>query len=192
MRMARCRLPHAFFVLPTAFALACTVAQTSGVSPATALTTVVVVRHAEKSADDPRDPSLTVAGVERANALATVLADAGVTAVYTTQYRRNRQTAAALAQNLGIAVTERPIDATNSASYANDLAREILTRHSGKTVLVVGHSNTVPDIVRALSGRSVAPISDPEYDHIFIVEIAPAGSPRLMHLRYGQPTTAAR
>jgi broad specificity phosphatase PhoE len=157
-----------------------------------ATTTIVVVRHAEKSADDPRDPSLTAAGEERARVLSSVLADAGLTEIYTTQFKRNRQTAAPLAQKAGISITERPINAANSATYADDLAREILSRDAGKSVLVVGHSNTVPDIVRALSGHAVPPITDAEYDHIFVIEIPISGNPRLMQFRFGQPTPAAQ
>ena len=164
-------------------------AQPAFVAPAGgATTTVVVVRHAEKSTDDPRDPSLSAAGQERANALTAVLKDAGVSDIYVTQYKRTRQTAEPLAQQLGIAIAERPVSATNSATYAHDLAREILTRSAGKSVLVVGHSNTVPDIVAALSGRTIPAMTDAEYDHIFIVVIPASGTPRLMQIRFGRPT----
>ena len=170
------------------WALACAAPQTARVAPVSAATTtIVVVRHAEKSTDDPRDPSLSVAGQQRATALISALRDAGVTDIYTTQYKRTRQTAEPLAQQFGISIAERPINAANAAAYAQDLAREILTRCSGKGVLVVGHSNTVPDIVRALSGSPVPPITDAEYDHIFIVTISASGSPRLMQLRFGRP-----
>jgi phosphohistidine phosphatase SixA len=148
-------------------------------------TTVVVVRHAEKSTDDPKDPSLSAAGEQRARDLSVALTDAGVTEVYVTQYKRTRQTAEPLARAAGISIVERPINAANSATYANDLAHEILTKSAGKSVLVVGHSNTVPDIVKALSGSTVPPISDAEYDHIFVVTIPPAGSPRVMQVRFG-------
>lgn len=149
-------------------------------------TTVVVVRHAEKSADDPRDPSLSATGQERARLLTSVLRNAGVTRIYTTQYKRTRQTAEPLAQQLGISIVERPASAANAATYARDLAQEILTKSAGKGVLVVGHSNTVPDIVKALSGTTVPAITDPEYDHIFVVVIPASGSPRLMPLRFGR------
>ena len=169
-------------------AQACVAAQPARVAPVTAgTTTIVVVRHAEKSTDDPRDPSLSAAGQERAKALSSALKDAGITDIYTTQYKRTRQTAEPLAQQFGISIVERPINATNSATYATDLAREILTRSAGKSVLVVGHSNTVPDIVKALSGSVVSPLTDAEYDHIFIVVIPASGSARLMQVRFGNP-----
>jgi broad specificity phosphatase PhoE len=168
-------------------AQACASSQATRIAPAASGTTIVVVRHAEKSTDDPRDPSLSAAGQERARDLSAVLKDAGVTDVYVTQYKRTRQTAEPLAQASGLSIVERPINAANSATYARDLAHEILTRSAGKSVLVVGHSNTVPDIVRALSGSAVPPITDPEYDHIFIVTIPVTGSPRVMQLRFGRP-----
>jgi len=170
-------------------AQACAPSQSSRVAsvPATA-TTIVVVRHAEKSTDDPRDPTLSAAGQQRANDLKAVLQSAGVTDVYVTQYKRTRQTAEPLALQNGISIIERPVNNANSATYAQDLAHEILTRSAGKGVLVVGHSNTVPDIVAALSGTTVAPITDPEYDHLFVVVIPASGSPRLMQLRFGHPT----
>jgi phosphohistidine phosphatase SixA len=116
-----------------------------------------------------------------------VLKDAGVTDIYTTQYKRTRQTAEPLAQQLGITIAERPINAANSATYARDLTQEILTRSAGKGVLVVGHSNTVPDIVRSLSGIAVPAMTDAEYDHIFVVVIPAVGAPRLMQTRFGRP-----
>ena len=168
--------------------VACAAPQSGRVVPVpTTATTVVVVRHAEKNTDDPRDPSLSVTGQQRAIALQAVLKDAGITDIYATQYKRTRQTAEPLAQQLGISIVERPVNAENSATYARDLAHEILTRSVGKGVLVVGHSNTVPDIVRALSGTTVPAITDPEYDHIFVVTVPASGSPRLMQLRFGTP-----
>jgi broad specificity phosphatase PhoE len=173
---------------PLLCALACAVSPSAGIIPAASVsTTIIVVRHAEKSTDDPRDPSLSAAGEERAAVLSSVLRDAGITDIYVTQYKRTRQTAAPLARQTGISILERPITSANSATYARDLAREILTRSAGKSVLIVGHSNTVPDIVKSLSGISIPAISDPEYDHVFVVMIPTSGTPRVMQLRFGAP-----
>jgi len=184
--LVRPRIWHLTLMLCVA---ACAAPQSGRVAPVTAATTtVVVVRHAEKSTDDPRDPSLSSAGQERAKALSDVLKDAGVTDIYVTQYKRTRQTAEFLAKQAGISILERPITSANSATYARDLTQEILTRSAGRGVLIVGHSNTVPDIVKSLSGVTVPAITDPEYDHIFVVVIPTSGSPRLMQLRFGRPT----
>lgn len=163
-------------------------ASLAGQAPiAAGTTTVIVVRHAEKATDDPRDPSLDAAGQLRAQTLAAALEDAGVTALYATQYKRTRATAEPLAGRLKLPVMERPVASGNADEYAPGLAQEILLKHRGGAVVVVGHSNTVPAIVQALSGRKVAPITEAEYDHMFIV-IVPngGGSPRLLKARYGE------
>jgi phosphohistidine phosphatase SixA len=178
-----------WYVVLLAGVQACAATQSTRVSPVTAGTTVIVVRHAEKSTDDPRDPSLSPEGISRARTLSALLKNAGVADIYVTQYKRTRQTAEPLAQQFGIAIMERPITAANSATYARDLAQEILTRSAGKGVLVVGHSNTVPDIVKALSGTAVPAIADPEYDHIFVVVVPSSGSARLMQLGFEPPSS---
>jgi len=63
--------------------------------------------------------------------------------------------------------------------------------HAGQTVLVVGHSNTVPKIVEALGAAAPPPICDQDYDDLYIVSIPSEGKPRLMHARYGEPAHAA-
>jgi phosphohistidine phosphatase SixA len=185
MRFTRSVAPRLWVAAIAIWAQACAPTRPAPVAPAVG-TTIIVVRHAEKSTDDPRDPSLSAAGQERARDLIAVLKSAGVTDIYTTQYKRTRQTAEPFAQQSGISIVERPVNAANSATYARDLTQEILTRSAGKAVLVVGHSNTVPDIVKALSGSAVAPIADSEYDHVFVVVVPASGSPRLMQLRFGR------
>lgn len=148
---------------------------------------MIVVRHAEKGTDDPRDPTLTQAGRERAIALRDALKDAGVSAIYSTQFRRNKLTVEPLAQHFGLTVIERPVNSANSATYAADIAREVISANPGKTVVVVGHSNTVPQIVQAFSGVAIKPMEDSEYDHIFMIVVPAAGAPRLVNVRFGRP-----
>ena len=140
-------------------------------------TVVIAVRHAEKVGDGSKDPLLTAEGQKRAEALGRMLRDAGVSAIYSTPFHRTRDTAAPLAKQLGIAVTEDP-----AAPPA--LAQRILKENRGKVVLVVGHSNTVPALVAALGGAEVPAIADPEYDNLYIVVIPDAGAARVVRLRY--------
>lgn len=140
--------------------------------------TFVVVRHAEKTADDPRDPALTDAGRQRAEALAARLAAAPVTAVYATGFRRTQQTAAPIAARHGLAV--RGYDAAlDAAEFAASLRRA----HPGGTAVVVGHSNTVPGIVAALCQCAVAPIDEAVYGDRYTVRIDAAGRATLLHAR---------
>ena len=164
-----------FAVLLTAFALPAR-AQTPP-------TVVIVVRHAEKASSSPQDPDppLSEAGAARAQRLKDVAGAAEVAAVYTTQFRRTRDTAAVL----GVPVVPVEITRDNAATYAASVAKEILSKHKGKTVMVVGHSNTTPQMVEALSGRRVPPLDDArDFDALYVVVIPDAGPPRLVRGKY--------
>jgi broad specificity phosphatase PhoE len=135
---------------------------------------VVVVRHAEKAMDDPVDPSLSAAGVKRAEALADALANAGVGAIVTTHLKRTQATAAPLAGKLGIKPVVLVVKRGDTASHIADVVAAVNAARATKkgAVLVVGHSNTVPLIVKALSGVSVANICESQHADLFILSIA--------------------
>lgn len=172
-------MPSGFRILFAAAVLAlgaCASAPAPAPSPALAF---VVVRHAEKAADDARDPSLSEAGEARAAALAGLLRDRDVVAAYATGFRRTRDTAAPTAAAHAVAIT--PYDAAEPAeAFAVRLRRE---HASGGTVLVVGHSNTVPGIVSALCACEVAPIDESDYGNLYEVRID-AGGATLDRQRY--------
>ncbi|HEU4631910.1 MAG TPA: phosphoglycerate mutase family protein, partial [Gemmatimonadaceae bacterium] len=154
-----------------------------------AATTVIVVRHAEKAAVPGDDPPLSAAGEARARALRDALRGAGVQAAVVTQLQRTRLTAAPLAAALGLAPEVVPVRGDVTA-HARAVAARVLERHAGQTVLVVGHSNTVPAIVEALGGDGVGPIDDRSYDDLFIVVRQPDGEAHVVHARYGSPAPA--
>ncbi len=147
-------------------------------------TVVVVVRHAEKATDDPRDPTLSEAGVARAQALARRLHGTGLDAAYATQYRRTRLTAAPAAAAVGIEVEVRPAEAANAATYGADLARDLRALPAGSTALVVGHSNTVPGIVAAISGQPAEQMLETEYDRYTVIVIDADGRARVFVSTY--------
>ena len=147
-------------------------------------TVVIVVRHAEKAADDPRDPTLSETGQARARALAKALELSGLDAAYSTQYRRTRLTALPAAEAAGIEVQVRPIDGGNAATHADDLARELRALPAGSTALVVGHSNTVPDLVKAISGHDAAPMPESEFDRFTVLVLDADGGARVSTSRY--------
>lgn len=147
-------------------------------------TVVIVVRHAEKATDDPRDPTLSETGQARARALAKALEHASLDAAYSTQYRRTRLTAEPAAKAAGLDVQVRPIDGRNAATYADDLARDLRALPAGSTALVVGHSNTVPDLVQAISGQAAAPMPETEYDRYTVITLDADGQARVSTSRY--------
>ncbi len=134
----------------------------------------VVVRHAEKQAGAGDDPPLATAGVARAAAVARSLADAPLVAVYSTAYARTRQTAAPAASAHGLPVT--PYDAREPAGA---FAARLRAAHARGTVLVVGHSNTVPAIAAALCGCDVPAMEETEYDRQLVVTVDAEGNATL-------------
>ncbi|MDB4886492.1 MAG: Phosphoglycerate mutase [Gemmatimonadetes bacterium] len=158
------------------------VAQAPGAS-----TTIIVVRHAEKAAEPAADPALTAAGAARAEALVDVVKDAGVRTIISTGFVRTRSTAAPAAARLGL--TTEIVD-PRATDHVASLAAGVLARHRGETVLVVGHSNTVPAIVAALGAPAPAPICDAEYDDLYIVTVPPAGRASVVHAKYGAASPA--
>ena len=144
-------------------------------------TVVVVVRHAETAGGMGGDPALSEAGTARAQALVDLLKNANVAAIYATQYQRTRLTAAPLADALHLSVNT--IQASNPMQAHVDAIAAKVKEHAGKTVLVVGHSNTVPMIVKALGGPDIGSIPETEYDNLFTI-ITGASGVRLVRSRY--------
>lgn len=130
-----------------------------------------VVRHLEKAPGD--DPPLTDEGSARASQLAELLADREIAAIFATDTRRAMETAAPLAARLGLSV--RAYDPGDPES----LVREARKAHG--PVLVVGHSNTVPDLVARFGGAEQPPMTEQEYGTIFV--IAPGGAVTQLQLR---------
>ena len=150
-----------FFLLSFA---ACNDAQVQGSKNAKAksTTTIYLVRHAEKA--DGENPPLTELGKKRANDLADLLADKGITDIYSTDYLRTQQTAAPTAQKVSRGV------GSYSPNNLNELADKI--RKQQGVVLVVGHSNTTPELVKILGGDPGTPINEAyEYDRLYELKL---------------------
>ncbi|MEO0974309.1 MAG: histidine phosphatase family protein, partial [Pseudomonadota bacterium] len=141
-------------------------------APEPSPTTVVLVRHAEKALHITQDPPLTNAGQRRAQALADMLADArvaaGVSAVFASPYARTQQTAQPLAARAGVDVTA--YDPGDSAA----LAARVLDQYAGDTVVIVGHSNTLPGLAAAFGAPTpLPPIAHDEYDNLYVLTVPP-------------------
>ena len=152
--------------------------------PAAGTTTIIIVRHGEKEAEPADDPALSAAGEARAMALADAVRGSGISAIYSTRYKRTQGTARPTSEQLKVPITT--FDAAPGArDYGQVYAGEILAKQRGKTVLVVGHSNTVPSILRGLGIADAPSISDPEYDNFFVVTVPETGPARVIRARYG-------
>lgn len=138
--------------------------------------TVFLVRHAEKASSAP-DAPLSPEGEKRAECLASMLKDAGIKQIYVTDAMRTQQTAAPLAKALKMKPTILP------AKDSNGLIKN-LAYTGGGNILVVGHSDTVPFVIARLQGGTVPPISENEYDRMFVMTIAEAAGMPVATLHY--------
>lgn len=145
------------------------------------VTVVVIVRHAEKAAEPANDPPLTATGQARAQALVAALAGAQVGAVMHTPTTRTRDTALPTAQAYGLTPEVLPLGP--AAAHAEAVAAAV-KKHPGKTIVVVGHSNTVMRYIAALGGPAKPDRCDHEYDGLYTLVIA-HGETRLVAGRYG-------
>jgi broad specificity phosphatase PhoE len=153
-----------------------------------ATTTVIFVRHAEKEATPADDPGLSPEGRARAEELKRQLVEAdvvaGVDVIYSTPYRRTLETARPLAEALDIPIRRYNPEPEEYEEVLEGIVRE----HKGKIILIVGHSDTIPQLIAELgASKKVPPIADDEYDNIYIISIPWFGKTKTIRLRYGAP-----
>jgi broad specificity phosphatase PhoE len=135
---------------------------------------IVVVRHAEKASTGGNDPELSVAGQKRADALARILKDSQITAVFVTEFKRTQETAAPTARAARLTPTVVPAD---------DIPGLIAKlRALNGNALVVGHGNMIPDLMKALGITAPVTIPEDDYTEIFVVSLS--DPPQLLRLHY--------
>ncbi len=146
------------------------------------VTTVFLVRHADKAASTIDDLHVPL-GTDRADKLVHVLGTAGITAIYHSDTVRNQKTARPLASHLGIAPVQYP------ALNTQQLVADIRADHRGERVFVVGHSDTVPDIIEELGGVRPPDIPDSVYDNLYVTVLCRCvWWPSVVNTKYGAPT----
>lgn len=157
------------------------------------VTTVFLIRHAEKAETPKEDPPLDDKGKLRAQELTRMLAGSGVKAIYTSQYLRTKQTGEALAKQLGLTVTPIPLQMSqsNPREVSEQSIAEIIGKiyeRAGDAALVIGHSNTIPEVIRKLGGDVVPRIDEKRFDDLFIVTVYGKGKAKVVQLKYGSST----
>jgi len=162
-------------------------------------TTILLVRHTERAAGEPpqgecpppgmgehlRDslgPAVTEEGKARAAALAHVASEAGVSAVYVSEYCRSQWSVKPFFDRTGAAPKQF------AASDVRGLIRDLMTEHRGGTVLVASHSDRIPQIISALGSEAAPQLADGDYDDLFVITVYRFGAPRVLRLKYGRET----
>ena len=140
--------------------------------------TVIVVRHAERESGMMATAGISEVGRCRAGVLADVLADAHVSRIFVSEVERTQQTADPLAKKLNIKPEVTP------ASETPALIAKLNAGAPGSVALVVGHSNTVPEIVKRLGGGEVRPIADTEFDRLWVVTLTAPDQAKAIELHY--------
>lgn len=144
--------------------------------------TIYLVRHSEKELDGGSDPALTEQGKYRAAKWAEVLRHVKLAAVYSTDTQRTRDTASPTANTKGLPVLIYDGRAPDIELFSN--------AHAGQSILIVGHSNTVPDLVNKLTLKDqFEDLSEKDYDDLFIVDITPnSRNAKRLTIRHILPT----
>lgn len=146
----------------------------------TTWTHIFCVRHAEKAKDDPKDPLLTPEGTARAERLGRILAEAGLDSVYASPYRRTQLTAEPV---------QRRGNTPPLVSYRPDKQAEwfpmVLEQSKGKKLLLVGHQNTIPQLLNQLEDSlRFDNIPDLDYGRFYVVATQGIGKTEVMEYRY--------
>ena len=143
-------------------------------SIASAEPVIVIVRHAEKATNGGNDPDLSSAGRAPADALARILKDAGITAIFTSEFKRTQETAAPTATSTHVAPT---------VVTAKDTAGLVAKLHQlNGNALVVAHGDTIPNIIKALGINTPIDIPDADYSELLIVTLG--DKPQVFRLHY--------
>ncbi len=142
-------------------------------------TTIILVRHAE-TFEGGSERMLNEVGKNRALELKQTLQNVQLDAIYSTDFNRTRQTAHPIAIAKGLDI--KLYDPINLSAFAADL----LKNHVGESILVLGHSNTTPQLVNALIGeKKYEDLDETEFYHLFILNFSPNFPPKVLQLSYG-------
>jgi len=150
---------------------------------------IYLVRHAEKL--EGPDPGLTAAGMARAEALKDKLAGVHLDAIYVTQWQRTQLTAAPIAQARDLSPIVRSTRGRPISEHVQALIADLNANHCGETVLLVGHSNTLPRIIYSLTGKQIGEMNEQTYNRLFHIRFQ-AGQPvEVIRTEYGAPNPIA-
>ena len=149
---------------------------------------IFALRHADRESENV--DALSDAGKTRAKLLARMLAQSGIQNAYCSDAKRTQETIAPLKALLGAKLTVHvvPVVGDDIDGHVDAIVTALKGLPSDSTAAVIGHTNTIDRIIKALTNKTIAPIGPNEFDKLFVLSI-PAGSPSVTLLRYGEPTS---
>lgn len=142
-------------------------------------TTFILVRHAEKADDGTRNPPLNEMGQARASNLAEMLSNQEITALYATPYKRTQETLQSIASSKNLEIQDY------DPSSKKEWLEMLLNKHTGGTVVISGHSNTIPLLANELLGQEVfQQFDESDYGNFLIVVANEVGKGKLVRLKF--------
>jgi 2,3-bisphosphoglycerate-dependent phosphoglycerate mutase len=147
----------------------------------TVATTLILIRHGERDEPAAADQPLNGDGKDRARLLVHVLGQTGIKAIYTSTAIRTQQMAQPLATFLALI----PIKEFDSPV---EIKNHILLNHAGKTILVIGHSDSVPQLMNLFTGGHILDIDNLKFDNMFVLTALNSGTAFVTKLKYGKRT----
>lgn len=143
--------------------------------------TFLLVRHAEatKTTTDP-DPELTAIGRTRALALQHTLSQVNLAGILSTNFKRTKQTVQPTADAKSLTINQY------DASYQSQNIDNWIKTYKGKTALIAGHSNTIPNLANLFIGKSTfTSIPDSIHSNLYLITVSKKGNGKVMLLKYG-------
>jgi broad specificity phosphatase PhoE len=149
---------------------------------------IFALRHADRVSENI--DALSDEGKVRAKLLARMLAQSGIRNAYCSDAKRTQDTVAPLEAEPGVQLKVHvvPIGSSGTNGHVQAIVTALNALPADSTAAVIGHSNTIDLVIKALTNKVIAPIGPNEFDKLFVLSI-PAGSPSLTLLRYGAPTS---
>jgi broad specificity phosphatase PhoE len=147
--------------------------------PSPVVTTFILIRHAEKADDGTRDPELKPEGESRAKLVASMFQKTSIDAIYSTNYKRTRNTVAILAGN-------KNVEVKLYEPFKEQVIDKMLQEHTGGTIIISGHSNNIPWTANLLLGKEAyGDYPESDYGNLLIVSVVEKGKvAKVTHLRY--------
>ena len=142
---------------------------------------VILVRHAElegAAMAEPKHLALSTVGEQRAKRLADLLKDAGINAIYVTDFARTNKTAEPLYRELNMQPVVLP------KGDPRELVERVRKQHANETVLMVGHTDTLPGLIKALGHSEDIKIESQDYSNLFVLVPKSEGAPTFLRIRY--------
>lgn len=142
-------------------------------------TTFILVRHAEKASDGSENPPLNNQGKQRAQKLAEMLENQQITALYATPFKRTQETLKPIAEHKSLVIES--YDPFSNTEWLNSL----IAKHPNGTVIVSGHSNTIPQLANSLLGQTVfSQFNDDDYSNLIVIMTNKLGEGKLIRLKF--------